>query len=149
MKTTMVAGGLAVLFAMQTPEVAELIRKDKERLQGTWKVIAAESKGEKVSAKDLGDLFLIFDGDTIQVQEDKKKQDRYSYRLTPDRKPKEIDFAYTKGPKKGRTDRAIYLFQGDRLTFCIQEDESQPRPKEFNTEPDTALFLVVMERVRK
>jgi uncharacterized protein (TIGR03067 family) len=149
MRTTIAVGGLAALFAMQTPDVAELIRKDKERMQGTWKVIAAESKGEKVPAKELADLFLIFEDDTIQVQEDKKKQDRYTYRLTPDRKPKEIDFAYTKGPKKGRTDRAIYLFQGDRLTFCIQEDEGQPRPKEFNTEPDTALFLVVLERVRK
>lgn len=149
MKTTMALGILAAFLTMQTPEVVELIRKDKERLQGTWKVIAAESKGEKVPAKELNDLFLIFEDDMIQVQEDKKKQDRYTYRLTPDRKPKEIDFAYTKGPKKGRTDRAIYLFQGDRLTFCIQEDEAQPRPKEFNTEPDTALFLVVLERVRK
>jgi uncharacterized protein (TIGR03067 family) len=149
MKTTIAFGVLAALFATQTPEVAELIRKDKERLQGTWKVIAAESKGEKVPAKDLGDLFLIFEDDTIQVQEDNKKQERYSYRLAPDRKPKEINFAYTKGPKKGRTDRAIYLLQGDRLTFCIQEDESQPRPKVFNTEPDTALSLVVLERVKK
>jgi uncharacterized protein (TIGR03067 family) len=149
MKTTIALSVLAVLFALQTPEITELIRKDKERMQGTWKVIAAESKGEKVPAKELSDLFLIFEDDTIQVQEDKKKQDRYTYRLMPDRKPKEIDFAYTKGPKKGRTDRAIYLFQGDRITFCIQEDEGQPRPKEFNTEPNTALFLVVLERVRK
>ncbi len=149
MKWTIGFGVLAAFFAAQDSSLKELIRKDQERLQGTWKIIAAESKGEKVPTKELGELFLIFDGDTIQVQEDKKKQDRYSFRLNPERKPKEIDFSYTKGPKKGRTDRAIYLFQGDLLTFCIQEDATQARPKEFNTEPDTALSLVVLERVKK
>ena len=149
MKTTLSLGVLAALLAAQNTDLKELIRKDKERLQGTWQIIAAESKGEKVPAKDLGELFLIFDGDSIQVQEDKKKQDRYTFRLNPERKPKQIDFSYTKGPKKGRTDRAIYLFQGDRLTFCIQEDETKDRPKEFNTERETALFLVVLERVKK
>jgi uncharacterized protein (TIGR03067 family) len=149
MKTTIGFGVLAALLAVQTSDLKELIRKDRERLQGTWKIIAAESKGEKVLSKDLGELFLIFDGDSIQVEEDKKKQDRYSFRLNPERKPKEIDFSYTKGPKNGRTDRAIYLFQGDRLTFCIQEDATQPRPKNFNTEPDTAFSLVVLERVKK
>jgi uncharacterized protein (TIGR03067 family) len=149
MKTSIGLGVLAMLLAAQNSDLKELIRKDQERLQGTWRIIAAESTGERVPSKDLGELFLIFDGDSIQVQEDKKKQDRYTFRLNPERKPKEIDFSYTKGPKKGRTDRAIYLFQGDRLTFCIQEDETQARPKDFNTEPNTALSMVVLERVKK
>jgi uncharacterized protein (TIGR03067 family) len=149
MKLTMSIGVLAALLATQNSDLKELIRKDKERLQGTWQIVAAESKGEKVPAKDLGELFLIFDGDSIQVQEDKKKQDRYTFRLNPERKPKEIDFSYTKGPKKGRTDRAIYLFQGDRLTFCIQEDETKGRPTDFKTEPKTELSMVVLERLKK
>jgi uncharacterized protein (TIGR03067 family) len=149
MKMTLGFGVLAALLAAQNSDLKELIRKDQERLQGTWRIIAAESKGEKVASKDLGELFLIFDGDSIQVEEDKKKQDRYTFRLNPERKPKEIDFSYIKGPKKGRTDRAIYLFQRERLTFCIQEDETQGRPKDFNTEPNTALSLVVLERVKK
>src|ERR1700733_10411571 len=59
MKTTIAVGMLAASLAAQGPDVVELIRKDKERLQGTWKVIAAESKGEKVPTKELGDLRLI------------------------------------------------------------------------------------------
>src|ERR1043166_771666 len=92
---------------------------EQKRFQGTWKVIAAEQKGEKVKARDLEGLFLIIDGDAIQVRENGKVQERYTFKLIPDKKPKQITFTYTEGPKKGRTDRGIYRFLGDRLTFCI------------------------------
>jgi uncharacterized protein (TIGR03067 family) len=148
MKTTIALGACAGLFALQTADLPEPVRKDRQRLQGTWKVIAAENRGEKVPAKEIADLFLIFEEDTIQVRENKKVQVTYCFKINPERKPKEIDFTYTSGPKKGRTDRGIYLFQGERLTFCIQEDPLEARPKAFDTEPDSKRSLVVLERVK-
>ena len=148
MKTMAGLSILATLLAAQGPEGADLIRKDQKRLQGKWQVIAAEGKGEKVPAKDLDGLFLLIEEDGIQVVENRKTQVKYTYLLKPDRKPKQIDFTYTTGPKKDRTDRGIYVFQGERLTFCIQEDATQPRPSEFKTEAGTALSLVVLERAK-
>jgi uncharacterized protein (TIGR03067 family) len=149
MKAMIALGAVAGLLALQTSELPELVRKDRERLQGTWKVIAAETGGEKVPAKDLAEMFLIFEDDTIQVRENKKVQVSYRFKLDPERKPKEINFTYTSGPKKDRTDRGIYLFQGERLTFCIQEDPLAPRPKVFDTESEGKLSLVVLERLKK
>jgi len=138
---------LALLGAM-TQDFDELVRAEQKRFQGTWKVIAAEQKGEKVPPKELEGLLLIVDGDTIQVKEGGKTQERFVYKLTPDRKPKQIDFTYKEGPKKGRTDRGIYKFQGDQLMFCIEENEKLTRPRDFATEADTSLSLVVLERVK-
>jgi uncharacterized protein (TIGR03067 family) len=148
MTTLATVGTLAGLLVLQAAGEPEATRKDRDRLQGKWKVIAAQSKGEKVATKDLADLFLVFEDDGIQVVENKKTQVKYTYRLHAQDKPKQIDFTYTTGPKKGRTDRGIYRFQGERLTFCIQEDGAQPRPTEFATAADTALFLIVLERVQ-
>jgi uncharacterized protein (TIGR03067 family) len=146
MRATIGLAALACLLAGQGE--SELARKDRERMQGKWKVLAAESRGEKVPAKDLEDLILLFEDDTIQVTEGGKTQKKYRFKLNPERKPREIDFTYTAGPKKGQTDRGIYQFQGDRLTFCIQENKDELRPREFATEADTGLFLVVLERLR-
>jgi uncharacterized protein (TIGR03067 family) len=139
----------ATLLAWQGSDLDDLIRKDKERMQGSWRVIAAESKGEKVEAINLKGLLLTFEGDDIQVKENKEVQKRYAFKLRPDKKPKQIDFTYTAGPRRGKTDRGIYQFQGERLTFCIQEDEELARPREFETELKSSLFLVVLERVKK
>jgi uncharacterized protein (TIGR03067 family) len=148
MKMIVPFGAILALVAAQTPDVAALIRMDQKQLQGKWRVIAAESKGEKVPAKDLDGMFLIFEDDTIQVMENKKVQVRYKYLLKPDRKPKQIDFSYTAGPKKDRTDRGIYQFLGERLTFCIQEDATLPRPSEFKTDAEVGMSLVVLQRVK-
>jgi uncharacterized protein (TIGR03067 family) len=148
MTTRFAVGAAALLLVGQGSDVNELIRQDQKRLQGKWQVVAAENKGEKVLSKDIADLFLLIEDDTIQGLENKKTQVKYMFRLMPDKKPKRIDFTYTTGPKKGRTDRGIYQFQGERLTFCIQEDEMQLRPTEFATNPDSALSLVVLERVK-
>ncbi len=149
MTTRLTIIALGGLLLAQAVDVEELVQKDRDRLQGTWKVISAESKGERVPARDIAGMALLIDGDSIRVREAGKVHDRYRYKINPARKPKEINFTYVAGPKKGRTDRGIYAFQGDRLLFCIQEEPLSPRPGEFATDPDTALFLVILERVKK
>ena len=57
-------------------DITEAIRKDKAALQGTWKVTSSESKGEKVPAEDLKELFLIFRGDAILIREGGKRRRR-------------------------------------------------------------------------
>ena len=148
MKMLIATAAIAAFVTVVVHAGDDRIRDEQKRFQGTWKVVAAEQKGEKVPAKELEGLLLIISGDTIQVKENDKTQERYSFKLMPEKKPRQVDFTYKEGPRKGRTDRGIYQFQGDRLTFCIEEDEKVTRPRDFATNADSSLSLVVLERVK-
>src|SRR5688572_4356135 len=117
-----------LLFTAGDPEQIEA---DKRNLQGTWVVVGAESKGEQAPQKEIDGMEIIFSGDSIQVREKGKVQERFKFMLDPTKSPRAIDFTFIEGKKKGRTDRGIYLLEGNNLKICIQENKEGPRPKEF------------------
>lgn len=123
-------------------------RAEKKKLQGTWRVIAAEAKGEVAPQKDIEEMEIIFSGDAIVVREGTKVQERFVYKLDVTKAPKTIDFTFTEGKKKGRTDRGIYLLDGNDLKICIQEDKDALRPRDFTTRPGTELSLVILRRFK-
>lgn len=124
------------------------VRAEKKNLQGTWRVIAAEAKGEIAPQKEIEEMEIIFTGDAIVVREGTKVQERFAYKLDVTKSPKAIDFTFTEGKKKGRTDRGIYLLDGNNLKICIQEDKDAPRPRDFVTRAGTELSLVIMRRFK-
>lgn len=139
----------AALAIAGAGDITEAIRKNKAALQGTWKVVASEQDGEKVGADDLKDLFLIFKEDAILVREGGKSDEKFSFRLDPTKKPKEIDVTVKFGPNKGRVDRAIYQLDGEALRICIQSNKDSPRPRAFSTQAGSKLWLVVMQRTKE
>jgi uncharacterized protein (TIGR03067 family) len=141
----MIAGSIAVAGG----ELELAIKKDKAALQGTWKVTASVSKGEKSSADDIKNLFLIFKGDAILVREGGKTEEKFSYSLDPLKTTKELDLTLKVGPQKGRVDRAIYKIEGDKLTICIQTNKDAPRPREFRSPVGSELWLVTLERTKE
>lgn len=130
-------------------DVADAIKKDRAALQGTWKVVESVSKGEKVPADDLKDLFLIFKGDAILIREGGKTAENFTFTLDPTKKTKEIDLTLKVGPQKGRVDRGIYEIDGERLRICIQANKDAARPREFVSRPNTELWLVVLQRTKE
>jgi uncharacterized protein (TIGR03067 family) len=98
---------------------------DKERLQGTWKVISLEVNGN-LEKSDVGKT-LTFDGDKLLPQglEDAK----ITVQLNPEETPKEFDLlvdgkVFLKG---------IYKLDGDTLTACYPSGaDARGRPKEFS-----------------
>jgi uncharacterized protein (TIGR03067 family) len=130
-------------------DITDLIRKDRAALQGTWKVTASTSKGEKVPAEDLKDLFLIFKGDAILIREGDKTAENFTYLLDPRKKLKEIDLTLRVGPQKGRVDRGIYALDGDTLRICIQSNKDAPRPGEFASRQGSEVWLVVLQRTKE
>ena len=123
-------------------------KKDKAVLQGTWKVTASISKGDKANADEIKDLHLIFRGDAILVREDGKTQENFIFGVNPASKPKEIDLVLKIGPQKGRIDRGIYELDGDSLKICIQTNKDKPRPTEFRSPAGSELWLVTLQRVK-
>jgi len=122
-------------------------KKDTAALQGTWKVTASTSKGEKVPAKDL-DLLLSIKGDSITVREGGKTVMNFTYSVDPTKKVKEIDLTLGVGPQKGRIDRGIYEIDGDTLRICIQSNKDAPRPTEFVSRTDSEVWLVILQRTK-
>ena len=118
-------------------------------MQGTWKVTASTSKGEKVPTEDLKDLFLIFKADAIHIREGGKTTENFSFLLDPTKKIKEIDLTILVGKLKGRVDRGIYQIERDTLTICIQSNKDSPRPSEFRSPADSDLWLVVLQRSKE
>ena len=130
-------------------DISDAIKKDKAALQGVWKVTASESKGEKVSAEELKDLHLLFRGDAILIREGGTTAENFTFLLDPIKKTKEIDVTLKVGPQKGRVDRGIYEIDGDRLRICIQSNKDAPRPREFSTNANSELWLVVLQRTKE
>ncbi|MBI3823696.1 MAG: TIGR03067 domain-containing protein [Planctomycetes bacterium] len=130
-------------------EAGDAIKKDKASLQGTWKVVESISKGEKVPADDLKELYLIFRDDAILIREGGKTAENFSFRLDPTKKIKEIDVTLKVGPQKNRIDRGIYEIDGDKLRICIQANKDAARPNEFLSRPNSELWLVVLQRSKE
>ena len=123
-------------------------KADLKNLQGLWKVILAESKGERVPFGDIQELLVVIEGSRGLVREDGKTQDVFRFEIDAAKKPKHINFIYTEGQKKGRTDRGIYLLERDALRFCIEQDKEKARPGKFDTQAGTDLFLIVLQRIK-
>jgi uncharacterized protein (TIGR03067 family) len=121
---------------------------DVRKLQGSWQVLAAEDDGEVVPEDDLKALRVVFTGDSVEVQEGRKAQKKFTFKLDPKKSPKAIDFTYSDGPKKGMTDRGIYLLEADHLKLCIRTKDGD-RPTTFASKEGSQVFLIVLRRLKE
>jgi len=136
------------LFAAFAIVLVPSVGDDRAALQGTWKVMESTSKGDKVPADELKDLYLIFKDNAINIREGGKTSENFLFLIDPTKNPKEIDLILRVGPQKGRVDRGIYQLDGDTLRICIQTNKDQARPREFASPIRSELWLVVLQRSR-
>ena len=127
--------------------VADAIREEMEKFQGTWKQIAYEKDGVKEPLDEHGwEPRVTFTGDTFVVTlADGSIPIKGTYNLDPTRDPKTIDWNDTIGEDAGKTLLAIYSLEGDRLVFCAAYP-GQERPTEFRTRPGQVLRVSRRER---
>jgi uncharacterized protein (TIGR03067 family) len=115
----------------------ETVSGDLKKMQGTW-VRAGE---------DGPDLRWVFEGQTLKASVN--GQD-YTCTVTLDEKAtpnKTVDIAIKDGPgdTSGKTSKAIYKFDGDRLCICVTHPGGDARPREFKHIEDEA-FLFEMKK---
>lgn len=118
--------------------------KDGDTIQGIWLPSSAELGEKKFPDEVRKSIKLVVEGDkyTVTVGD---KVDKGTVKLDPKAKPKELDITGTEGPNKGKTIRAIYEREDDTLRVCY-DLSGKSRPKEFETEAGTQLFLVTYKR---
>jgi RNA polymerase sigma factor (sigma-70 family) len=113
------------------PEAQEpAAKKDKDALQGEWKVVGVLMIGKadpKQEAQVKGKT-VVFKGNKVIIM-----QGECDLTLDPSKTPKEMDFLPTEGPEgeKGKIWRAIYELKGDDLKIGY-DGPDQPRPKNFD-----------------
>jgi len=93
---------LGLLVGADSPK--DQAKKVQEKLQGTWKAVTVERRGE--SKEDEQDHRLIFDGDKFRIKRRDQTMIQGTFKLDPTKKPKEIDMTITQeatGKHEGET----------------------------------------------
>jgi uncharacterized protein (TIGR03067 family) len=107
---------------------------DKQKLQGTWKLVKVDKDGKEENAKpDDRDYFdMKFDGDKMILEFKAGSTEEATYTLDPGKMPKTLDIKPLT-TDKGKTILGIYDLAGDKLKLCVAEAGIKERPKEFKS----------------
>lgn len=124
----------------------EAVEKDMKKVQGTWKMIYAEYKGQRRPVEEVATNVLVMSGDkcTLFKAED-KIHEHGGFRLDPTRHPKAIDITEDEGPLKGQSNRGIYLLEDDLFILCYNEPDME-RPTHFTSKPTASIYLFIYKR---
>ncbi len=136
----------ALLAAADKPP--DDVKKDLEKMQGTWVMTVLEIDGKLVPEEKLKDTTLVIKGDKYTTTV-KGKSHEATFTLDPAKKPKAIDMTMADGPNKDKVHRGIYELDGDTLRLCRGQQPDRERPAEFGTWPDSGVFLVVWKRQKQ
>ncbi len=152
---------LLILKRQRKPDAKkdEKPRPDKERLQGTWKVVSTVDDGEE--AKEEDECWTIKDK-TIRVQSKSRRGEETTnflrFRLEETTNPRLMDVV--EGEANDLFDTAewdkrfedadqrlegIYSLAGDTLTICLSRNKGD-RPTTFESKQGSDYILVVLKR---
>ncbi len=145
----MTASALWTLTAVFTLAAGDAeVKKDEDRLQGTWKVTSIENDGNKVDPKEFANWKLVIAGDKMTALDSNDVMDEHTFKLDAAAKPAAIDLTLLTGESKGKTMQGIYRIEGDTLTVCVAEPGKKDRPREFRSEPGKSHMLLVFQRAK-
>jgi RNA polymerase sigma-70 factor (ECF subfamily) len=116
-------------------------KTDKERLQGSWTVVAVTEAGREIPEAEVEsrNSKFVFAGDTVTIPIRDGKRD-FMYKLDSTQKPRYFDLTFD-----GTTNKGIYLLKGDELKICVSK-EADERPTEFAAPGDSNRVLMVLKR---
>ena len=123
------------------------VKKEKEKLQGTWKCVKFEEKGE---SREDADHRIVFDGDNFSVKRGDEAIIKGTFKLDPSKQPKEIDIEVKGGTRAegdvGKTAQGIYARDGDELKLCVHHPGGTDRPKEFSAPAGSQRVCITLKR---
>ena len=125
---------------------AERLKREDEKLAGTWRVTGVHANGMILPSRQIPDLKLTFKDGQFTARLGKEKPQQGSYKLDPSKKPKTIDLDRTSGPDKDRKQVGIYELTGNTLRICACE-AGNDRPTDFDTNDKPGYTVLILKRV--
>ena len=125
------------------PWAAEHVKKEKPKLQGTWRAVNGERDGKAISTDmiDAVNFRLRFDGERVTVQ----------MQATKETKATDMEGAYSLKPGMldltdaidGKTMLCVYRWEANKFKLCGSPKE---RPTDFSTKQGSERMLFVLKR---
>lgn len=114
---------------------------DRERLQGTWRLVSGERQGRAIPDEVVREVRLVFTDDELAT---KTKGGTMTARFTliPGTDPRAIDLDMA-----GAVGRGIYLLDGDDLKIAHGE-VGTPRPTGFDPSPSLTILVLKREKLQ-
>lgn len=138
-----------LLLAAAPPTETADSGDDREKLQGLWRGVALEIKGELLPPLSARGMRLRFAKDTFTIQQGAKITVQGRYSLDPSQKPKTIDLTITETAQavnKGTVVLGIYELKNDRLRLCTTKANGEDRPKKLVSKRGTTHTLFTFQK---
>ena len=116
--------------------------KEVSDLEGEWVVVAMEDGGETASADDVKGMKWSVKGNEITASQP-DSTGKMSFKLDPEKMPKEIDITSLDGNLKGTMSPGIYAIEGRKFRVCFGE---KIRPNKFATAPGDGRTMLTLEK---
>ena len=146
---------IGVLVAADDPrkDVAKedfpLQANDKEKIQGTWALVALESGGQQIPVEVIKDFKIVFKGNNISFILPGLNADQGgTFKLDPTKSPKWMDVTHAQGDQKGQTAPGIYTLNGNELKLCAG-GPTDKRPTEFVSKAGSMVGVMVLKREKR
>jgi uncharacterized protein (TIGR03067 family) len=139
---------LALFAGLAVAAVAGESRRDLDRIQGAWEVVALTERGKKVPENETKLLDVVVADDRLVIKEDGKVVAEYRIKLDERKKPKTLDMVMVDGKEKEQVAPGIYVLEGDHLKLCVDED-CKSRPTTFGEEDAKTCSLIELKRKAK
>ena len=124
------------------------IKKDRQIIAGTWRIIALEVNGNQAREEDTRKLTVVNSADgTWKLRSEEKRISQGTSLIDPTQQPKTIDFTPTEGSTKGNQHLGIYELGENTRKLCFAP-AGKPRPAEFSSEFGSGHVVVIFERVQ-
>ncbi|MBV9122712.1 MAG: TIGR03067 domain-containing protein, partial [Planctomycetes bacterium] len=134
----------AAVEQQQEKKVPARETREKEKLQGGWRLVSLELDGLRVGEgrPELKDTRLLIQQNTLTLSAPETalaglgtKKAVAKFRLDTEHAPKEIVLTWKECPWNGQEDftqKALYAVDGDNLRICLsRRDEDKEAPREF------------------
>jgi uncharacterized protein (TIGR03067 family) len=141
-KCTLMLLVVGLLAAADRPR-KEKVKKELERLQGTWVAVSVEENGRRLRPRivRLARITLTIDGNKFSFHSPRGDAEG-TLKIDPTKKPKWMD---TVTEEKDKTRLGIYQLKGDTLTLCGSKER---RPTEFKSARNGPK-LIILKREKK
>jgi uncharacterized protein (TIGR03067 family) len=123
----------------------EAQHRDKEKMQGTWKVTFAAVGDKTIPDKARREFRVIIEGHKLTLIQG-KDQEIVHFSLRPEAAPKVIEFRQKEGDAKVHW-HGIYEISGGRVQLCWGPAE-QKRPKDFSGNRTNQQRYYILEKAK-